>query len=87
MLTHILFGHTKEDSKNKEINYIKVLGFNSIGKKYLNIIKKETDIPIITNITKDNYKLQEKDLNKDEIYYLINNMNIKKIKQKPIIKE
>ena len=87
MLTHILFGHTKEDSQNKEINYIKVLGFNSTGKKYLNKIKKDTTIKVVTNITKDNYKLQEKDLNKDKIYYLINDMNVDILKQKPIIKE
>lgn len=87
MLTHILFGYTKEDSKNKDIKYIKVLGFNSNGKKYLNKIKKDTSIPIVTNITKDNYELLKSDLNKDEIYYLINNMNIDILKQKPIIKE
>jgi hypothetical protein len=87
MLTHILFNYTKEESKNKNINYIRVLGFNSNGKKYLNKIKKDIDTPIITNITKDNYELLRNDLNKDEIYYLITNKDIDILKQKPIIKE
>ena len=87
MLTHILVNYTKKESKKKNINYIKVLGFNSIGKKYLNNIKKDISIPIITNITKDNYELLKNDLIKDELYYLITNKNVDILKQKPIIKE
>ena len=42
ILLNILVGFTKEyKEKNKEINYIRVLGFNKNGKNYLNKIKKE----------------------------------------------
>ena len=48
MLTHILTSFTKEEALY-DANYIRILGFNSIGKKYLNNIKKELKVPLITN--------------------------------------
>ncbi len=47
MLVHILVGFTKQDNFDLTFDYIKVLGFNNIGKKYLNKIKKEINIPLI----------------------------------------
>ena len=46
MFIHILIGLKKEDIKNLNLEYIKVLGFNTNGKKYLNKIKKEIDISL-----------------------------------------
>lgn len=52
MLTHILCSFTKEEaSQFIDIEYIRVLGFNINGKSYLNQIKKELDIPLITNFS------------------------------------
>jgi len=85
MLSFILFNYKKEDN-NIDLKYIKVLGFNELGKKYLNKIKKDVDLPIITNITKENYNLIKNDINKDLIYYEITNRNINILKQKPVIK-
>ena len=87
MLTHILCSFTKDEANNnKEIKYIRILGFDNIGKKYLNSIKKNCDIPIITNIKKDNIELLSIELKCDSIYNLIMNENIDLFKQKPIIK-
>lgn len=47
MLTHILIGFTKEDNFNLTFDYIKILGFNNNGKKYLNKIKKDLNMPIV----------------------------------------
>ena len=52
ILLCILVGFEKKDF-NKEVNYIRVLGFNKKGKKYLNTIKKEMTIPIYTNFKKE----------------------------------
>ena len=87
LLTYILFEYTKEDSINKNINYIRILGFNSKGKEYISKIKKDIDIPLVSNITKDNYNLIKDDLNKDEIFYNIINKKINILEIKPIIKE
>ena len=48
MLIHILIGLTKEDAMTNS-NYIRILGFNNKGRKYLNSIKKDIKVPIITN--------------------------------------
>ena len=57
MLTHILCSFTKEEANNKSIDYVRVLGFSSIGQKYLSEIKKEMKLPIITKFAKDNDSL------------------------------
>ena len=87
MFTHILCSFTKEEAKkNKELKYIRILGFDNIGKKYLNSIKRECNIPIITNIKKENIDLLSLELKCDSIYNLVMNDNTELFKQKPIIK-
>ena len=50
MFIHILLNIKKTSVKKlKEINYIKVLGFSRLGKKYLKEIRNKINIPIITN--------------------------------------
>ena len=53
MLTHILCHFTKEEAKNINNGYIRVLGFSNQGQKYLNKIKKELTLPIIFNYKND----------------------------------
>ena len=74
-LCHILCDYTKE--KNKEftdIEYIKILGFNEKGKKYLNIIKNKTKYQILTNYKKGFYMLEE-EIKISQIYDLLTNKN------------
>lgn len=53
MLIHILCGFTKEEAlKSQENVYIRILGFNEFGKNYLNGIKKDIKIPVISNYSK-----------------------------------
>ena len=50
MFTHILCNFTKEEANLfHDVEYIRVLGFDSNGRTYLNNIKKCVSIPIITN--------------------------------------
>ena len=87
MLTHIICSFTKEENEiNKNINYIKILGFSNKGKNYLNKIKKEVTIPIITNINKNNIDLLSLELRIDSIYNIITNRNDNLYNKKPIIK-
>ncbi len=64
MFTHIVCGFTKEEaSKYNSIRYIRVLGFSSKGRSYLNEIKKDIDIDIVTNYSKyddDMLRLEER---------------------------
>lgn len=89
ILTYILLSITKEDCINLNLEYIRILGFNSNGKNILNEIKKNIDIPLLT---KYNKKYLNKDLNINTIISLNKKIKDKKsfiekeYKEKPIIK-
>ena len=70
-LLHILCNYTKEEAKeNKQIKYIRLLGFNNKGRTYLNKYKKEIELPIISKIVKEKDKMLELELNTTKIYVL-----------------
>ena len=71
MFTHILTNFTKEDAKNLEIEYLRVLGFNTRGKNYLNKIKKDIGIPIINKYIPNMYKSLDIEFRVSLIYSLI----------------
>ena len=77
-LIHILCGMKKD---NYQLKYIRILGFNKKGQSYLNKIKKDIKLPIITNY---NQQL-DLELQVTKIYSIISNIDIKKELQKPII--
>ena len=72
-LVHILCCLDKKDYK---LENIRILGFNSKGRQYLNKIKKEVNLPLLTKY--DNYELLV-----DNIYNLIS----KDINNKAILKK
>lgn len=91
MFIHILTNFTKEEaSSNQNITYIRVLGFNNKGKEYLNQIKKELSIPLITNgFIKDN-PILEIEYRASYIYSLLTHDSTliqKELRNKPIIRE
>ena len=86
MLIHILTSFTKEEANNLKIDYIKLIGFTIKGKKYLNTIKKEISIPIITKYKNNTSKLLDIEYRSTLIYNLINKKQIDDNKSKPIIK-
>ena len=53
ILIYILFDYKK--SEHNDNNYIRILGFNKIGKNYLSSIKKNIKLPIITNYSNSNH--------------------------------
>ncbi|MDD3392932.1 MAG: nucleotidyltransferase [Bacilli bacterium] len=69
MFVHILCNFTKEEAKYmKEIEYIRVLGFNKQGQKYLKSIKKDLTIPLITNLSKLNNKMLDFEFRVTSVY-------------------
>ena len=77
MLVHILTSFSKEEAKKIKIDYIKILGFNIKGQKYLNSIKKEINLPIIYNYKKNTSLLLDIEQRAITIY----NLKIPTIKQ------
>ena len=79
MLIHILCNFTKEKANSfKNINYIRILGFNDNGRLYLNSIKKETSIKVISKITQNMDEMLKYELETTEIYDIPNNENLYK---------
>ena len=73
MFIHILIGLTKEDVKDIKLDYIKLLGFNTLGKKYLNRIKKNIELPLFNKSIDSmvyNYEMIA-----SKVYDLITNLN------------
>ncbi|MBR3199131.1 MAG: nucleotidyltransferase [Bacilli bacterium] len=84
MLVHILTGFTKEEAKNIKTKYIRVLGFNNKGQKYLNSVKKKCSLPIITTFEKNN-DLLDIEARVSDIYNLIKkDDNLSEHEHKPI---
>lgn len=68
MLLHILIGFTKEDAKKMhDVEYIRILGFNNNGQNYLNKIKKEVNLPILSKY-KRNIPMLDLELKSTIIY-------------------
>lgn len=64
MLMHILLGITKKDAV-KSLTYTKVIGFNKVGKQYINSIKKNVDIPLVAD---KNCEIYKKELTSSLVY-------------------
>lgn len=87
MLMHILFNLTKEESKDIAIDYVRVLGFNSKGRNYLNKIKKNKEINIVTNYKDGISKLFDLENRVNNIYAIIvdNKLIYEEYSHNPII--
>ncbi len=70
MLLYILCDIKKEDVKDMNISYIRILGFNKKGQNYLNEIKKEIDLPILSKMTKNKDPMLALELKTTDIYAL-----------------
>lgn len=93
MLMHILCDFTKEEAKKYKSNeYIRILGFSKQGRKYLNTVKKESKLPIITGYSNTNSKILDIEFRVSSIYYMASNKENKTIlmtreyKHSPIIR-
>lgn len=77
LLIYILLNITKDDISNELLyqgpQYIRILGFNKLGSKALNLIKKIIDIDLIDTISRNPSKLLKIDLKASRLYSLISN--------------
>lgn len=85
ILIHMLC-NTKDDLiKGFDIPYIRILGMNLKGKKYLNSVKKELTVPLITKIKAVKHPYLEHELRASKIYSLMSDQDIFKHEFKPVI--
>lgn len=86
MLNHILCNFTKEKAeKFKQIKYIRILGLNIKGRNYLNKIKKDIDIPIISKLLREKDEMLDYELETTKIYDILSNENLLKKECEKII--
>lgn len=85
ILIHMLCNTKDELIKGFDIPYIRVLGMNLQGKKYLNTIKKDLSVPLITKIKADKHPYLEHELRASKIYSLMCDRDIFKQEFKPVI--
>ncbi|SFB84584.1 Predicted nucleotidyltransferase [Alkalibacterium subtropicum] len=85
---YILLDQSKEemDKRTDQIDYIRLLGFNTSGQTYLREIKRELEIPLVTNISQKNNDLVGYDITVGEVYRLADQDSIKSqdYKRKPV---
>ena len=89
ILIHILLNMKKTDNQENDI-YLRILGFNKNGRKYLNKIKKGITIPIYTNYKPNKSKIFDLEYRVTYIYSLIvsdPSLIKKEYQNKPIIKD
>ncbi len=84
MLNHILCSFTKEEAKEmKEIEYLRILGFTKKGRSYLNHIKKELNLPLVTVYSRQKSKQLALELKTTYVYASI----LEETKKNALIKE
>ena len=89
MFIHLLLNIKKENiEKLKKINYIRVLGFSTLGKRYLKELRNKINIPIITNYSDLDDNNLDFELYVTNIYNeIINRSDLNTIELKSIPKE
>lgn len=73
-IIHILNNTKKEEAKlllSKPIEFIRVLGFNEKGAKYLSSIRKEIETPILNRFAGKDYPDLRVDLKASDIYFSV----------------
>lgn len=85
---YILLRITEEQVRMvREQPYIRVLGFNSLGQKFLGQVKENCPYPLITNVNQKNSHLLELDIHAGRVYQLFNErVSIQDYQRKPVIK-
>lgn len=90
MFIHILIGLTKKDKEELvKPEYIRLLGFSEKGSIYLNSIKKDLDLPLVTKYTHIDSKIKDYELKAAEIYEMLTNDKVItfELNNKPIKKD
>lgn len=84
---HILCQTKKETLENIDVPYIRILGMNDTGKEYLNLIKKDVNVPIISKVTENIHPYLDTELKISMIYSLVSDRDIFKEEFYPVIYE
>lgn len=70
MLTHIYTNFTWEELRSfQSPTYIRLLGMNAAGKRYLNSIKKDLSLPIVSRVASSDDPMLQIDIRATDLYF------------------
>lgn len=85
MIIHILMNNKKEDiRKAMDIDYIRILSMNEKGREYLNIIKKDLNFTLVSNISRYSHPALDIELKAARLLSLIGNEELDEMERKHI---
>jgi predicted nucleotidyltransferase len=84
-LVHMLCNTKNELITTFDVPYLRILGMNKEGQGYLNSIKKDLEIPLITKIGKEKHPYLEQELRASKVYSLASDIDVFKEEFKPVI--
>lgn len=84
---HILCQTEKTILQPIEVPYIRILGMNKTGKTYLNSVKKDLKVPLISKVTEKIHPYLDAELKVSMIYSLVSDRDIFKEEFHPVIFE
>ena len=89
MCVHLLLNTKKEYLKNVQPSYIRLLGMTAAGRSYLNKLKKQFELPLISKVSSSKDPILQLDIKATNIYSLgllenQNNLMKKEFSQTPI---
>ena len=82
-LIHILCNTEKEMLRDFDIPYLRILGMNTKGQSYLNIIKKDLKVPLLSKISDKKHPYLEMELKVSKIYSMASDIDVFKEELKP----
>ncbi|MBN2604772.1 MAG: nucleotidyltransferase [Bacilli bacterium] len=84
-IIHLLCQTEKAKLTDLEVPYIRVLGFNDVGKAYLSLVKKTLTIPIISKMKEHIHDYLDLELKASKIYSIMSDTDTFKAEFLPII--
>jgi len=84
-LIHILCNTEKSVLNSFEVPYLRILGMTSSGQSYLNKIKKDLEVPLISKITDKKHPYLAMELKASKIYSMVSDVDVFKEELKPPI--
>jgi predicted nucleotidyltransferase len=75
-LIHILCGTSKKVLDSLTVPYIRILGMNQFGQKYLNIIKKDLKVPLVSKISDSKHPYLDLELTSSKIYSMVSDVDV-----------
>ena len=77
-LAHVLINTKKNELTDFNVPYIRILGMNDLGRNYLNKIKHDLDVPLISKVKEGIHPYLDVEIRASRVYSLVSDKDIYK---------